>query len=152
MLRPLHKQPPFRATFPSPASTATSSTGSTDASENFPRAPRQSTVLRNHLVSSGYSSYPLAERSLEPVARDESGRIISGLWRDAHTGFESRNPSDFDIDHRVPFKEIVDQFPQMYELSNAEQFAIYNDPDIRKVDQEIEERSAARSSCAPCRA
>ena len=33
---------------------------STNASDDFPRAPRQSTVLRNHPVSSGYSSYPRA--------------------------------------------------------------------------------------------
>ena len=46
----------------------------------------------------------LAERSLEPVVRDESGRTIPALWRDAHTGFESSDPSDFDIDHRVPFQ------------------------------------------------
>ena len=35
-----------------------------DISEDFPRAPRQSTVLRNHPVSSGYSSYPQRAESL----------------------------------------------------------------------------------------
>ena len=45
-------------TFPSPASAATSSTGSTNASEDFPGTPHQSSVLRNHSVSSGYSSCP----------------------------------------------------------------------------------------------
>ena len=70
MPRPLRKQPPFRATFPSPASTATSSTGSTDASEDFPRAPRQSTVLRNHPVSSGYSSYPQLKSDMSGLRVD----------------------------------------------------------------------------------
>ena len=82
----------------------------------------------------------LAERSIEPVVRDESGRTISGLWRDAHTGFESRDPSDFDIDHRVPFKEIVDQFPQVYGLTKEEQLAIYSDPDNLQVTHDEHNR------------
>ena len=57
-LRPLQEYPPLRAAFPSPAPTATSSTGSSHASDHFPRALLQPIVLRNHPVSSGYSSYP----------------------------------------------------------------------------------------------
>lgn len=89
----------------------------------------------------------LTERSLEPVNRDESGRIVSGLWRDAHTGFESRDPSDFDIDHRVPFREIVDQFPDMYGLSKEEQLAIYNDPDNLQVTHD--EHNRAKGDASP---
>lgn len=69
----------------------------------------------------------LIDSSLEPVSYDEDGQVASGLWRDPLTGFESSNPSDFDIDHRVPFREIADQFPQLYELPREEQLAIYND-------------------------
>ena len=90
----------------------------------------------------------LAERSIEPVVRDESGRTISGLWRDAHTGFESRDPSDFDIDHRVPFAEIVDQFPQMYEMSKEEQLAVYNDPDNLHVIHDDHNRAKGDASPA----
>ena len=90
----------------------------------------------------------LTERSLEPVARDESGRIISGLWKDAHTGFESNDPSDFDIDHRVPFAEIVDQFPQMYEMSKEEQLAVYNDPDNLQVIHDDHNRAKGDASPA----
>ena len=48
----------MRAAFPSAAPTATSSTGSSHASDRFPRALLQPIVLRNHPVSSGYTSYP----------------------------------------------------------------------------------------------
>ena len=57
-LRPLHEYPPLRAAFPSPEPTVTSSTGSSHASDHFPRTLLQPIVLRNHPVSSGYSSYP----------------------------------------------------------------------------------------------
>lgn len=75
----------------------------------------------------------LTDTSLEPVSYGENGRIASGLWRDPHTGFESRDPSDFDIDHRVPFREIADQFPQLYELPREEQLAIFNDAENLQV-------------------
>ncbi len=69
----------------------------------------------------------LIDSSLEPVSYGENGRVASGLWRDSHTGFESNDPTDFDIDHRVPFREIAHQFPQLYELPRDGQLAIYND-------------------------
>lgn len=69
----------------------------------------------------------LIDSSLEPVSFDQDGRVTSGLWRDPLTGFESNDPSEFDIDHRVPFRAIADQFPQLYDLPREEQLAIYND-------------------------
>ena len=69
----------------------------------------------------------LIDFSLEQVSLGDNGHVAVGLWRDPHTGFESNDPSDFDIDHRVPFREIADQFPQLYELPKDEQLAIYND-------------------------
>lgn len=75
----------------------------------------------------------LVDSSLEPVLHDEDGRVARGLWRDPHTGFESRDPSDFDVDHRVPFREIVNQLPQLYELPREEQLEIYNDAENLQV-------------------
>ena len=75
----------------------------------------------------------LIDSSLDPVSYDEDGQVANGLWRDPLTGFESSNPSDFDIDHRVPFREIADQFPQLYELPREEQLAIYNDSENLQV-------------------
>ena len=79
----------------------------------------------------------LIESSSEPVSYGENGHVASGLWRDPHTGFESNDPSDFDIDHRVPFREIADQFPQLYELPRAEQLAIYNDVENLQVVHDV---------------
>lgn len=75
----------------------------------------------------------LTDASLEPVGHDENGSVATGLWRDPHTGFESTDPSDFDVDHRVPFREIADRFPQLLELPKEEQLAIYNDPENLQV-------------------
>ena len=69
----------------------------------------------------------LTDFALEPVVSDERGKILKGLWRDPLTGFESSDPSDFDIDHRIPFRVIADRFPDLYELPRDEQLAIYND-------------------------
>ena len=69
----------------------------------------------------------LIDSSMEPVSYGANGQVASGLWRDPHTGFESNDPSDFDIDHRVPFRVIADQFPQLYELPREVQLEIYND-------------------------
>ena len=69
----------------------------------------------------------LINSSLEPVSFGQNGQVASGLWRDPLSGFESKDPSDFDIDHRVPFGVIADQFPQLYDLPTEEQLAIYND-------------------------
>ena len=90
----------------------------------------------------------LAEHSLEPVVRDGDGRVISGLWTDSHTGFQSQDPSDFDIDHRVPFAEIVDQFPQVHQLSKDEQLAIYNDPGNLQVIHDVHNRAKGMASPA----
>ena len=75
----------------------------------------------------------LIDFSLEPVSYGENGQVASGLWRDPLTGFESSDPSDFDIDHRVPFLVIADQFPQLYELPREEQLAVYNDTENLQV-------------------
>ena len=79
----------------------------------------------------------LTDLSLEPVAYDEQGKVLSGLWRDPHTGFESSDTSDFDIDHRVPFRVIADQFPQLYDLPRDGQLAIYNDPENLQVIHDV---------------
>ena len=79
----------------------------------------------------------LTDLSLEPVTYDEQGGVSSGLWRDPHTGFESSDPSDFDVDHRVPFRVVADQFPQLYELPRDEQLAVYNDPENLQVIHDV---------------
>ena len=78
----------------------------------------------------------LIDSSLEPVSYDENGRVANGLWRDPLTGFESTDPSDFNVDHRVPFRKIADWFPQLYELPREEQLAIYNDGENLQVVHE----------------
>ncbi len=79
----------------------------------------------------------LIDSSLEPVSYGENGQVESGLWRDSHTGFESSNPADFDIDHRMPFREIADQFPRLYELPKEEQLAIYNDVENLQIIHDV---------------
>lgn len=45
----------------------------------------------------------LAEESLVPPTFDARNcRVLSGLWRDEYTGRHFTNPSDLEIDHRVP--------------------------------------------------
>jgi hypothetical protein len=73
-------------------------------------------------------SYLLGIHSTVPVELDAEGKIIGGLWTDPH-GFTSTNPNDFDIDHRVPFSQIVRENPEIFEHSRAEQLAVYNDRD-----------------------
>ena len=75
----------------------------------------------------------LEQSSLVPVERDSSGSILSGKWIDPHTGFTSSDPSDFDIDHRMPFSEIVESYPEIHDLPQEEQLAIYNDLDNLQV-------------------
>ena len=69
----------------------------------------------------------LERSSLSPVEKDSSGEILSGKWIDSHTGFTSSDPADFDIDHRMPFHEVVESYPEIHDLSREEQLAIYND-------------------------
>lgn len=69
----------------------------------------------------------LEQSSSVPVEKDSSGRIISGQWSDPHTGFMSFNPEDFDIDHRMPFHEVMSSYPEIYSLPHEEQLTIYND-------------------------
>ena len=79
----------------------------------------------------------LIDSSLEPVSYGENGNVASGFWRDPHTGFESNDPSDFDIDHRVPFREIAEQYPQVYGLPKDEQLVIYNDIENLQVVHDV---------------
>ena len=72
--------------------------------------------------------YLLEKYSEVPVTRDATGNIISGQWTGPH-GFTSTDPSNFDIDHRVPFSQVVEENPDIYNLSREEQLKIYNDPD-----------------------
>jgi len=79
---------------------------------------------RNHL---------LAETSLDPVQLNKSEtEIISGKWEDI-TGFVSTDPQDFDIDHRVPFRKVVEMHTDFDKLEREEQLAIYNDRDNLQV-------------------
>lgn len=75
----------------------------------------------------------LEQYSQVPVEKDSSGKILSGRWLDPHTGFTSSYPADFDIDHRMPFAEIVESYPEIYDLPREEQLAIYNDLDNLQV-------------------
>ena len=75
----------------------------------------------------------LEQFSSVPVEKDSSGDVVSGLWTDPHTGFTSSNPDDFDIDHRMPFHEVMSSHPEIYNLPVEEQLAIYNDPDNLQV-------------------
>ena len=75
----------------------------------------------------------LEQSSLVPVEKDFSGQILSGQWRDPHTGFISSDPEDFDIDHRMAFSKIMESYPEIYELPHYEQLAIYNDLDNLQV-------------------
>jgi len=63
----------------------------------------------------------------------EISQSPEGTWTDPHTGFTSTDPSDFHIDHRVPFSEIAARYPEIYNLPRDEQLAIYNDPDNLQV-------------------
>lgn len=69
----------------------------------------------------------LEQSSSVPVEKDSSGQVVSGLWTDPHTGFTSSDPDDFDIDHRMPFHEVMSCYPEIYNLPSDEQLAIYND-------------------------
>lgn len=71
----------------------------------------------------------LEQYSQVSVKKDDSGRILSGKWIDPHTGFTSSKPEDFDIDHRMPFRNIMRSYPEIYDLPQEEQLAIYNDLD-----------------------
>lgn len=75
----------------------------------------------------------LEQSSLSPVEKDSSGKILSGKWIDPHTGFTSSDPADFDIDHRMPFSEVVKSYPEIHDLSPEGQLAIYNDLDNLQV-------------------
>ena len=75
----------------------------------------------------------LGKFSLVPVEKDSFGKVLSGQWLDPHTGFTSSDPADFDIDHRMPFHEVMESYPEIYNLPREEQLAIYNDLDNLQV-------------------
>lgn len=51
----------------------------------------------------------LIRDSLSPVQMSSDGcRVLRGRWRDPYTGEEYRDPTDLDIDHRVPLDEAHD--------------------------------------------
>ncbi len=91
--------------------------------------------------------YLLEKSSLEGVTKDKDGQIIRGFWQDQHTGFKSANPQDFDIDHRVPFSNIVETFPEIYDLPKEAQLEIYNDPDNLQVSHD--QHNAAKGAEMP---
>ena len=75
----------------------------------------------------------LAAASEVPPVFNDNGEILAGQWTDPFTGFTSSDPSDFDIDHRVPFKAIVDSVPNFTALSLEEQITCFNDTDNLQV-------------------
>lgn len=75
----------------------------------------------------------LESASEVPVERDASGAIVAGQWTDPYTGFESTDPGDFDIDHRVPFRSVVEGIPNFADLPLEEQQAHFNDRDNLQV-------------------
>lgn len=75
----------------------------------------------------------LAAASDVPAVLNERGEVVGGQWTDPFTGFTSSDPSDFDIDHRVPFKAVVETVPNFAALPLDEQIAHFNDRDNLQV-------------------
>ena len=75
----------------------------------------------------------LEKSSLIPVEKDSFGKVLSGQWIDPHTDFTSSDPADFDIDHRMPFREVMESYPEIYDLPREEQLTIYSDLDNLQV-------------------
>ena len=83
--------------------------------------------------------YLLETSSEVRIMRDVTGNIISGQWTDPH-GFTSTDPSNFDIDHHVPFSQVVKENPDFYNLSHEEQLKIYNDQDNLQIVESYHNR------------
>ena len=52
------------------------------------------------------------------------------------------------MDHRVPFAEIVDQFPQVYSLPKEEQLEIHSDPGNLQVTHDVHNREKGTATPA----
>jgi len=105
----------------------------------------------------GFDSYEALRDSMEwievPGAEGMDTRELmltenqnpDGTWTDPHTGFTSADPSNFDIDHRVPFSQIIQEFEQTHTMSREELLEIYNDPDNLQVLHDVHNQSGKGS-------
>lgn len=75
----------------------------------------------------------LSSASIAPVTFDDQGAVTSGLWTDPVTGYTSSDPSDFDVDHRVPFSHVASVLPGFADMSDEERLAVFNDKDNLEV-------------------
>jgi hypothetical protein len=67
----------------------------------------------------------LIRDSLVPVGFDSNGKVNYGLWSCPYTGTISANPSDFDIDHFIPLKEIYESGADKWNKDKRISYANY---------------------------
>ncbi len=74
----------------------------------------------------------LISESIELVVLDERGcKVISGLWNDPFTGNTYTDPSDLDIDHMIPLKEVHVSGGYAWSAERREQYANdISNPDV----------------------
>jgi hypothetical protein len=74
----------------------------------------------------------LISESIELVMLDERGcKVISGLWNDPFTGNIYTDPSDLDIDHMIPLKEVHVSGGYDWSAARREQYANdISNPDV----------------------
>ena len=74
----------------------------------------------------------LISESIELVVLDERGcKVISGLWNDQFTGNTYTDPSDLDIDHIIPLKEVHVSGGYAWSAERKEQYANdISNPDV----------------------
>ena len=65
----------------------------------------------------------LIQESLTPVTVEAACEIFGGTWVSLYDGFNSDNPSDFDIDHMVPLAEAWDSGASSWSDSRRRDFA-----------------------------
>ena len=83
----------------------------------------------------------LTERSLEPVARDESGQIISGFGGMPTLGSNPGDPIGFRHRSSGAIQRNRGPVSQVYGLTKEEQLAIYSDPDNLQVTHDEHNRA-----------
>ena len=74
----------------------------------------------------------LISESIELAVLDERGcKVISGLWNDTFTGNTYTDPSDLDIDHMIPLKEVHVSGGYAWSAERKEQYANdISNPDV----------------------
>lgn len=65
----------------------------------------------------------LIAESVEPVNLGENCDVLSGRWVSAYDGYESSDPSEFDIDHVVPLAEAWDSGANVWSPAKRRAFA-----------------------------